>query len=214
MACCRVGRDRHGALTQAFPPNTKATAYPWWDDTADRVETAAFGGTTNLGGISVYRFDVLVPPVAIDHVDVPAKAAGEAGAGPVSLDWWYRSRTDLLVDPVSGIILKGRQVADQWLADATGTRRLTVATTSLTDTPSTVAANMQLAAAARRPIQARSSWPFLLAPLVAVVLLAAAEAREAAGPGMTNATGRHPARGSFEPVGVGERDFGVRSRAS
>src|SRR5205823_7489545 len=95
----------------------------------------------------------------------------------VSLDWWYRSSTDLLVDPPTGIIVDGSQRANQWLADGRGVRRLTVATTRLADDPETVRQHLALAAGYRRALAALRLWPLLVGPLLALALIAVAVVR-------------------------------------
>ncbi|HJP65357.1 MAG TPA: porin PorA family protein [Actinomycetota bacterium] len=177
VMCCGAETDRQGALAQAFPPRTKAESYPWWDGTAQRVVMARFAGEAMLDGRHVYRFDVRVPPIAIDRVAVPRAAVGSDVDGQVALDWWYTSTTRLLVEPASGVIVRGTQSADQWLADGSGTRRLTVATTSFTDTPATVRANLAVADRARSLQQARRTWPLVVGPLLAVALLACVAVR-------------------------------------
>jgi hypothetical protein len=114
----------------------------------------------------------------INRVALPAEAIGRSSSADVELDWWYRSVTDLWVEPATGVIVKGSQGADQWLANGEGARRLTVATTSLVDTPKTVAGNLELSAERRNALIARNVWPFVLGPLIAVLLVALDAVRE------------------------------------
>jgi hypothetical protein len=118
-----------------------------------------------------------VPPLIIDRLDLPREAVGETGSGLIRLNWWYRSDTDLLVEPATGMIVEGSQEAHQWLADAAGQPRRTVAVTNLADTPATVARNIKMAEGYRRALDALRLWPVLLGPLVAMGLFAAAAAR-------------------------------------
>jgi Porin PorA len=172
VECCGIETNRHGALTQAFPPGTKPASYPWWDETAQRVFPARFAGRATVDGVPVYVFGVRVAPLGIDRVQVPRAAVGSDAAGQVALDWWYASTTRLWVEPDSGVIVRGTQTADQWLADGAGRRRLTVATTTFTDTPATVRANLAVARQIRAEQQARRTWPVAVGPLLALVLLA------------------------------------------
>ena len=171
--CCGTDQDRQGTLVQAFPLGTRTTSYPWWDGTAERAYVARFVGTAGLQGVSLYRFRITVAPVIIDRIELPPEALHRSGSTPVPLDWWYRSDTDLLVEPTSGVIVRGSQVADQWLANKAGARRLTVATTSLTDTSQTVARNLRYAGELRASLDARKVWPWLVGPLLALALVAA-----------------------------------------
>jgi hypothetical protein len=171
--CCGTDQDRHGSLAQAFPLGTRQTSYPWWDGTAERSYVARFVGAASLQGIRLYRFRVSVAPIVIDRITLPPEALDRSGSSPVPLDWWYRSQTDLLVEPASGVIVKGSQVADQWLANRAGARRLTVATTSLVDTPQTIDRNLRVASDLRASLIARTVWPVVLGPLLALALVAA-----------------------------------------
>ena len=173
VRCCGIEADRKGALVQAFPVGTEKASYPWWDATAERATVARFVGVAQLNGLPVLRFQVAVAPVVIDHVELPPEALHRTGSSPIPLDWWYRSDTTLWVEPVSGVIVKGSQEADQWLANRAGARRLTVATTSLVDTPRTVERNVRYASQLRAPIQARGGWPLVVGPLMALVAVAA-----------------------------------------
>ncbi|MFN2589325.1 MAG: porin PorA family protein, partial [Actinomycetota bacterium] len=199
----------HGALTQAFPVGTGRRPYPWWDANARRAFVARFLRTEVLRGVTVYRFRVSVPSVRIDRVAVPASAVDESGSRPIALDWWYRSETDLWVEPASGVIVKGSQIADQWLANRAGKRRLTVATTELEDTPATVASNLRHAGLRRDALRARAIWPILLGPLVGVMVLAVGMVRSA-GLARTSA----PRSGARRPrPGAGSRHAPATGRA-
>lgn len=175
--CCGADQKRAGALAQTFPVGTKAVTYTWWDGTAARGFPAVFDGETMVDDLTVYRFKVTVPPLIIDRLDLPREAVGETGSGLIRLNWWYRSDTDLLVEPSTGMIVEGSQEAHQWLADAAGQPRRTVAVTNLADTPATVARNIEMTEGYRRALDALRLWPVLLGPLVAMGLFAAAAAR-------------------------------------
>ncbi len=194
--CCGADQNRAGSLAQTFPIGTRAATYTWWDGTAGRGFPAKFAGETTAGDLTVYRFRVTVPPLIIDRLDLPREAIGEPGSGPIRLNWWYRSDTDLLVEPATGVIVEGSQVAYQWLADVAGRTKRTVAVTDLADTPATVARNIELAVGYRRALDALRLWPVLLGPMVAMVLFAAAGARpQWAGvpePGGTRVPGHAP----------------------
>ena len=179
VACCGADQGRDGALVQAFPRHTDRTSYPWWDASAERAFVARFVREESLHGLRLYRFHVSVAPTMINRVAVPPAALGRSGTADVELDWWYRSETDLWVEPATGVIVKGSQQADQWLANSKGSRRLTVATTDLVDTADTVSTNIRRSAEDRSALHAREAWPLVLGPLIAVMLVAVNATREA-----------------------------------
>jgi hypothetical protein len=177
VTCCGVKEQWDGSLLQTFPIGTERVTYRWWDGTAERVVEAKFDAESVVDDLKVYRFTVTVPPLIIDRLDLPREAVGEEGSGPIRLNWWYRSDTELLVEPATGVIVEGSQVAYQWLSDPAGRLKRTVAVTDLTDTPDTVARNVSMAEGYRRALDAVRLWPVLLGPLVAMGLFAAAAAR-------------------------------------
>ncbi len=138
VKCCGQNRDRTGSLTLTFPFGTKKRDYWWWDQNSERAYPIRFQGVTKRDGLTVYHFHQHVAPEVINHLTLPGKVVGLPDQPSVKLDWWYTSDTDVLVEPTTGAPVRGSQVADQWLADASGTRRLTIATTDISQNEATV----------------------------------------------------------------------------
>jgi len=136
--CCGQNEKRTGSLTLTFPLGTQKHSYPWWDQTAKRAFPMVYRGELTLFGLDLYHFHQTIRPIVINHLTLPGKLVGLPDQPSVRLDWLYRADTDVLVEPRTGAPVKGTQVADQWLADSSGTRRLTVATTNFAQNAATV----------------------------------------------------------------------------
>jgi uncharacterized membrane protein len=125
--CCAQNEDRTGSLTALFPIGTQKITYKFWDFNAHAAYDAVYKETTTLDGLTVYHFHQTVPPIQIKAIKLLGTQVGLTDTSLVDLTWWYSSETEIYVEPVTGGVIKGAQVADQWLEDSAGARRLTVA---------------------------------------------------------------------------------------
>jgi hypothetical protein len=171
--CCGQNQKRTGSLTLTFPFGTQKRGYLWWDTTAEKAFPIAYQGSLVVDGLAVYRFHQTIQPMIINHLTLPGKLVGEPDAQSVTLEWWYRADTDVLVEPVTGAVVKGGQVADQWLADSTGARKLTVATTDFTQDDVTVKSQVDYVKGRLALLQlAQRSLP-IFGPILGLILVAA-----------------------------------------
>jgi hypothetical protein len=125
--CCGESQKRGSSLTAFFPIGTEKKTYQFFDFNADRAFPISYVGTTTIDGLSVYRFHQRIAPLKLKSIKLLGTQVGLTDPNLVDLDWMYSSDTDIWVEPVTGAPVKALQKADQWFADSTGTRRLTVA---------------------------------------------------------------------------------------
>jgi hypothetical protein len=171
--CCGQNQNRTGSLTLTFPLGATKQNYPWWDTTAKRAFPMVYQGTQVVDGLTVYHFHQTIDPLIINHLTLPGKVIGNPDEASVRLDWWYRADTDVLVEPVTGAVVKGGQQADQWLADSTGARKLTVATTDFTQDDATVKTQADYIRGKLQQLQLAQLYLPLYGPVIGLVLLVA-----------------------------------------
>jgi Porin PorA len=138
VACCGQSLKHVGSLVLTFPLGTEKRSYPWYDTTAKAAFPMLYRGITHLEGMDLYHFHQRIAPMLINHLTLPGKLVGLPDQPSVRLDWYYSADTDVLVEPHTGAPVKGTQVADQWLQDSSGVRRLTVAKTDFAQDAATV----------------------------------------------------------------------------
>jgi hypothetical protein len=137
VKCCGENEDRKGTLTLLFPIGAEKHSYDFWDSTAKRAFPAVYQDTETLAGLTVYHYHQVGGPVRLKTQQLTGKILGLPSLPTVQADWMYTVTTDLWVDPLTGAIVKGTQSNDQWFAVG-GARKLTIATTSFSQSDQTV----------------------------------------------------------------------------
>jgi Porin PorA len=172
VRCCGQNENRTGNLTLLMPIGVGKATYPFWDTGSHRAFPLRYRDTTTVLGLRVYRYHQRVAPIQIDSISLPGRLVGEPDRATVDLRWMYTADTDVWAEPTTGAIVQASQHADQWFADATGRRRLTVATTDIGQTPDTVRRIVDLVASQRVKLRVLEVWFPLLGPLVGLLLVA------------------------------------------
>lgn len=111
-------------LQYKFPFEVDKTSYPYFDLTSRTTNPIDFAGEEEIGGMEVYHFTQKVGPVDLaqtvggttDKLTIPAKALGVTGDEDVTVHRFYTNERDLWVDPVTGVIVKGREQINQYFA--------------------------------------------------------------------------------------------------
>lgn len=119
-----------------FPFDTQKKTYQFWDGTLDRATPALYVGTTKLKGLTAYEFRQTIEPTKTGDIDVPGDLVGSDEA-TVNADRMYSTVRDFVVEPVTGVILKGSESQDSYLA-VDGVRKATTTKASLTYTDANV----------------------------------------------------------------------------
>lgn len=111
--CCGE-RPRAEGLTLKFPFGTEKTTYRFYDSTPHKAFPAHFVREEQLEGLKTYVFQSDVPQTFLQTMFLPGFVAGAPSEPNVLVFRWYRARTTLWVEPVTGAIVKGAQHAIQW----------------------------------------------------------------------------------------------------
>jgi hypothetical protein len=173
VKCCGQNEDRTGDLTLLMPIGVQPRTYrAFWDSTAKRAFPLVYGDTERLQGLSVYRYHQHVATLRIGTLTLPGKVFGEPSVPSEQLDWMYTAETDVWAEPTTGAIVKASQSADQWLQDAAGVRKLTIATTDVTQTADTTRRIVDLVSSQRGRLELAERWIPQFGPIVGLALIA------------------------------------------
>ncbi len=112
-----------------FPFDTKKQDYEFWDGTLKEATTAEFKGETTIKGLDVYEFEQVIEPTKVGTSAVPGDLIGE-DAPTVVADRVYSNTRTFLVEPVTGVIIRGGEDQDSWL-ELDGERKLTTTKATL-----------------------------------------------------------------------------------
>lgn len=112
-------------LQYKFPFNVDKSSYPYFDLTSRTTNPIDFAGEESIDGLEVYHFTQEISPVDLaksvggptDSLTVPPSALGLPGDEDVRVDRFYTNQRDLWVDPVTGVIVKGKEVINQYFAE-------------------------------------------------------------------------------------------------
>jgi hypothetical protein len=133
------GTESRGAfegLYFKFPFGTQKTDYAFWDGTLKKATPAVYQGETTVDGLKVYEFEQVIEPTKTGTIDVPGSLVDE-DAGTVTADRVYANTRSFLVEPVTGVIVKGGESQDSFL-EVDGERRLTTTKATLAYTDANV----------------------------------------------------------------------------
>lgn len=129
-----IEEDRRTGLVLRFPFGTEKKSYEMWDSMLGKSVTAAYRGTTDVEGVSAYRFEIEVPDTVVGSQDVAARAIGLTADGEVPADRTYGVDRTLYVEPRTGAILNDVQdVRDRLTIDGEPVRTLFAGKLAYTD---------------------------------------------------------------------------------
>ena len=129
-----IEEDRRTGLVLRFPFGTEQKSYEVWDSTLGKEVKAAYRGTTDVEGVSAYRFEIEVADTVVGSQKVNAKVVGLAADGDVSADRTYGVDRTLYVEPRTGAILNDVQdVRDRLTIDGEPVRTLFAGKLAYTD---------------------------------------------------------------------------------
>jgi hypothetical protein len=95
-------------LVLKFPFHAERKNYEFFDGKVNKAFPARFVTTEKLNGIEVYRYvqDVPQTPVKLNLLNNPGNL----------LDGFYQNKRTIWVEPTTGVIVKGQEEQQQWLA--------------------------------------------------------------------------------------------------
>jgi hypothetical protein len=124
VRCCDEQLDgvatEYQGLTFKFPFDTGRHDYPFFDTDTKRAWPMVYAGEEHALGLTLYHFVQTVPATDVETLEAPKSLLGLPGEGSQAVHRYYQNVTDVLVEPVTGIIV--RRVAPG--ADPAGRLRL------------------------------------------------------------------------------------------
>ncbi|ANZ18877.1 Protein of unknown function (DUF3068) [Streptomyces noursei ATCC 11455] len=149
--CCGESPTRFdGDAYLKFPFSVEKKTYRWWDDTLGAAVPLRFAGTTQLRGITGYRFTGTVPATRTGTRQVPGRLVGRPGQGQIQAEEWYANTgIELVVEERTGRIVDA-SISPVKTLRAPGARRDAVVllrARNLAFTPATRRAQIALARA-------------------------------------------------------------------
>ncbi|WP_199442724.1 DUF3068 domain-containing protein [Umezawaea beigongshangensis] len=158
-------------LHYKFPFGTERRDYEYFDTTLRTATTARFEAEDVVNGLEVYRFVQDVPTTKIREQEVPGDLVG-SDEPSVRADRYYQNTRTMWVEPVSGIIVKGREQQKQTLRGPEGTEGTTVLDGTLTFTEETIVDSVARAEDSRGKLfLLHTAGPLALIPLGVVLAL-------------------------------------------
>ncbi len=112
-----------------FPFDTQKKDYMFWDGSLKKATPAEYKGETTIEGLDVYEFEQVIEPTKIGTTAVPGSLIGEDGPTVVT-DRFYSNTRSFLVEPVTGVIIRGGESQDGYL-ELDGERKLTTTSATL-----------------------------------------------------------------------------------
>ncbi|MGY1752561.1 porin PorA family protein [Blastococcus sp. SYSU D01042] len=96
-------------LVDVLPPATREQDRMMWDDTVQASFPLRYVGTERFRGLEVQRYEHVVPEQVVRSVTVPGALLG--GTGPSApADVVHSTTRDLLVEPVSGVVVQIEEI--------------------------------------------------------------------------------------------------------
>lgn len=122
-------RGNFQGLYFKFPFDTQKKDYMFWDGSLKKATPAEYKGETTIEGLDVYEFEQVIEPTKIGTTAVPGSLIGEDGPTVVT-DRFYSNTRSFLVEPVTGVIIRGGESQDGYL-ELDGERKLTTTSATL-----------------------------------------------------------------------------------
>jgi hypothetical protein len=162
----------HEGLVFKFPFGVRRTTYAWWDDRVQRAVPIRFKGEDDINGTPVYVFEQTIAPEAVSAVEAPASLFETGAEGTVTATEMYANTRTLWVEPVTGVVLDGREQVDTvYTADGQQPVPKTVGTIGFDQ--KTVAANAGKWGPKARVLSFVDTWLTPLGLVVGALLLGA-----------------------------------------
>jgi len=96
-------------LYYKFPFDAQKHTYKFWDGDLVRSTDAVYKGTDTIEGLTVYRYEQVIPPTKVKTINAPASLFGINKSSNVNIDQMYANTRTLWVEPVTGVIIRGQE---------------------------------------------------------------------------------------------------------
>ncbi len=96
-------------LYYKFPFHAQKRTYQFWDGALKDSTPIEYKDTEKIKGLTVYRFEQVIPPTTVSTIDAPASVFGVDEAGDITLDRVYANTRTLWIEPETGVIIRGQE---------------------------------------------------------------------------------------------------------
>ncbi len=153
-----------------FPFQTKKETYEFWDDSLGEATDIEFKAAEKIDGLTVYRFEQVIPPTNVAQIFAPASLFGIDEEGDVTLDRIYSNTRTLWVEPETGVIIRGQE--DQLVvAQYKGDQVATLTDVTIGYNPATIAENVDTYSALSSQLKVVRIWLPVGAGILGLLLL-------------------------------------------
>ncbi|MCG5216238.1 DUF3068 domain-containing protein [Streptosporangium sp. KLBMP 9127] len=175
--CCGSNIDKQPVQLSGqiykWPFDVEKKSYPVFNSTAQKAFEAKFVAEESVNGLSVYKFEQVVPPTKTETRSAPASALGMTEAGDVQVDRVYDGVNTFWIEPVSGSPVKQEQQRHEVLKTQDGVDRSVALVATAKMTTQTVDDLVRNAKDAKSQITlVKSTVPLVLLAVGVVVIIA------------------------------------------
>ena len=157
-------------LYYKFPFGTQKKTYQYWDGSLKKAVPALYKGTSNLDGLTVYKFEQEIAPTTVGQITAPASFFGIDEDGDVTLDRIYANTRTMWVEPETGVIIKSQE-QQHAVAEYDGDEIATLTDVTSVYSDKTVDANVKEYTAKSSQLKMIRVWVPLIGDLLGVVLI-------------------------------------------
>jgi hypothetical protein len=165
--CCNANtngtpiEDFSGINPLKFGFATEQKTYQYYDKTINKATPMEFKGVEMVDGVECYKFVQVVPPTQIGTLEVPGNLVGSPAASVQAPEFYGNLRT-VWVEPVTGVIVNGKEQQKQTLRGPDGSDHVTLIEGTIGFTAENVRLNAKLASDGRSQLNlVRSTVPIV-----------------------------------------------------
>ena len=137
--------DFSGLMPLKFGFGVEKKDYLYYDDTIRQATTAKYVGTEQLDGVTVYKFEQIIPPTQVGTLEVPGPLVGLPHKPAYTGARYYSNTRTMWVEPTTGVIVNGSEDQLQVVRSPNGGPDLTLIAGTLAFTPENIAGSLKQA---------------------------------------------------------------------
>jgi len=158
-------KDFSGIMPWKFPFDTQKKTYQYFDTVLAKALPMKYVSTQTVDGVQTYKFVQVIPPTQFATLEVPGSLVGSTQPSVTAPRFYANVRT-VWVEPVTGVIVDGREQIKQTLRDASGADKLVLIDVDLRFTAGNVKESAHLASQGKNKLTLVSTT----VPLICLVL--------------------------------------------
>jgi hypothetical protein len=153
-----------------FPFHAAKHSYPFWDGSLRKAVSIQYKDTEKIKGLTVYRYQQVIPPTTTSQINAPASVFGIKKSGDVTLDQVYGNTRTLWIEPETGVIIKGQE-KQHVVAKYQGNEVATLTDATIGYNDKTVTANVDKYGSLATQLKIVRFWLPVVGTALGVVLL-------------------------------------------